>query len=157
MTTTLTAIGGYGLVIDKKILERLRISPDTELVVSVVRGCIVIAPSDDRSSTTTRLTTIGDGYGVIIDGKIIAQLGISSNTKLDISADGRRIVVKPIKQIAEPRRQPAPEPALASDCSDARARARAARTDGAAPQEAALVASQYRKPIPRWNICEPSL
>jgi antitoxin component of MazEF toxin-antitoxin module len=49
MTATLTAIGdGFGVVIDKEILEQLGISPATELEIFPEDGCIVIGPKGAR-------------------------------------------------------------------------------------------------------------
>ena len=47
MKAKLTAIGDeHGLVIDKKILELLGMSPDTELEVSTDAGCLIIEPAE---------------------------------------------------------------------------------------------------------------
>jgi hypothetical protein len=46
MKAKLTPIGDeHGLVIDRKILELLKISPDTELEVSTDAGCLIIEPA----------------------------------------------------------------------------------------------------------------
>ena len=47
MKAKLTAMGDeHGLmIIDKKILDLLKIAPDTELEVSTIAGCLVIEPA----------------------------------------------------------------------------------------------------------------
>lgn len=43
MKAKLTAIGDeHGVIIDKKILELLKIEPDTELEISTDAGCLII-------------------------------------------------------------------------------------------------------------------
>jgi hypothetical protein len=60
MKAKLTAIGDeHGLIIDKKVLELLKISPDTELEVSTDAGCLIVelaagAPRLARTSDPSR-------------------------------------------------------------------------------------------------------
>jgi hypothetical protein len=47
MKAKLTAIGDeHGLIIDKKVLELLKIGLDTELEVSTDAGCLIIEPAE---------------------------------------------------------------------------------------------------------------
>ena len=103
MKTKLRAIGGYGLVIDAKILTRLRISPETDLAISTDGRRIIITPVKDGAPFTTKLTAIGDGHGVIVDAQILERLQISSDTQLDISTDGPSVVVTPTSKPIEHR------------------------------------------------------
>lgn len=47
MKAKLTRIGGeHGLLIEKEMLERLGITPDTELEISTDRGCLIVEPAE---------------------------------------------------------------------------------------------------------------
>lgn len=53
---------------------------------------------------TKRLQTIGNSSGLIIDKPILDLLGITSETDLEISTDGKRLIITPLQE-AETRRQ----------------------------------------------------
>ena len=44
-----------------------------------------------------RLTSIGSSLGIIIDKPILDLLRITKNTPLEISTDGDRLILKPIR------------------------------------------------------------
>ncbi len=59
-----------------------------------------------------RLTSIGNSLGLIIDKPILDLLGIDRDTVLEISTDGRRLVIQPVAREQErevtPRREERP-------------------------------------------------
>ena len=53
---------------------------------------------------TKRLQTIGNSAGLIIDKPILELLRITPETELDIATDGERLIITPIRQTPERRR-----------------------------------------------------
>lgn len=52
-----------------------------------------------------RLQPIGDGYGVLIDGPILETLGLTPDTDLDVSTDGERLILTPVREDGARRRR----------------------------------------------------
>ena len=44
-----------------------------------------------------KLTKHSDGLALVIDGQLLAQLGIDENTALEVSTDGESLVVVPVR------------------------------------------------------------
>jgi antitoxin component of MazEF toxin-antitoxin module len=53
-----------------------------------------------------KLTTIGNSYGLVIDKAILEILRITPETELELSTDGRRLIIEPIGKA--PKRRPSP-------------------------------------------------
>jgi antitoxin component of MazEF toxin-antitoxin module len=49
------------------------------------------------------LQAVGNSSGIIIDKPILELLRITPDTKLDISTDGERLIITPIRQQATPK------------------------------------------------------
>ncbi len=54
-----------------------------------------------------RLTPVGNSLGLIIEKPILNLLGIDRNTELEITTDGRRLVIQPADQAEQGAEQPA--------------------------------------------------
>ncbi|RME59785.1 hypothetical protein D6779_03485 [Candidatus Parcubacteria bacterium] len=54
-----------------------------------------------------RLTPVGNSLGLIIEKPILNLLGIDRNTELEITTDGRRLVIQPAAQAEQKAEQPA--------------------------------------------------
>jgi antitoxin MazE len=52
-----------------------------------------------------RLQTVGNSSGVIIDKPILELLRITSETELDISTDGERLIITPLRSEATRKRK----------------------------------------------------
>jgi antitoxin component of MazEF toxin-antitoxin module len=52
-----------------------------------------------------RLQTIGNSSGLIIDKPILDLLGITADTELDVSTDGERLIVTPVRPKADRKRK----------------------------------------------------
>jgi antitoxin MazE len=50
------------------------------------------------------LTVIGNSLGLIIEKPILDLLGFSRDTELEITTDGRRLVIEPVGQIERSER-----------------------------------------------------
>ena len=55
---------------------------------------------------TKRLTRIGSSYGVIIDKPILELLRFTPDTELELSTDGDRLILKPIRAMAREQAPP---------------------------------------------------
>lgn len=53
---------------------------------------------------TKRLQMIGNSAGIIIDKPILELLGITSETELELSTDGSRLIVTPLATATRRRR-----------------------------------------------------
>lgn len=53
---------------------------------------------------TKRLQTIGNSAGLIIDKPILELLRITPETELEVSTDGDRLIITPIRPTADRRR-----------------------------------------------------
>jgi len=51
----------------------------------------------------TRLQPDGDGFTLRIDRPVLEQLNIDTDTPLEVSTDGERLIISPVKDLA--RRQ----------------------------------------------------
>lgn len=59
-----------------------------------------------------KLTAIGNSYGLVIDAPLREILHITPDTELELSTDGRRLIIEPVgKQGRERRPPPRPPPA----------------------------------------------
>jgi antitoxin MazE len=54
---------------------------------------------------TKRLQTIGNSAGIILDKPILDLLGITSETELELSTDGHRLIITPTPSPASRRRK----------------------------------------------------
>ncbi len=54
---------------------------------------------------TKRLQAVGNSSGIIIDKPILELLRITSETELDISTDGERLIVTPVRPDAPRQRK----------------------------------------------------
>jgi len=54
---------------------------------------------------TKRLQTVGNSSGIIIDKPILELLKITPETELEISTDGERLIITPIRPGAERKRK----------------------------------------------------
>lgn len=52
-----------------------------------------------------RLQTIGNSSGLIIDKPILDLLGITADTELEISTDGKRLIITPLQEAEKRRKQ----------------------------------------------------
>jgi antitoxin MazE len=52
-----------------------------------------------------RLQAVGNSSGVIIDKPILEMLRITSETELEVSTDGERLIITPIRSDAARRRR----------------------------------------------------
>jgi antitoxin component of MazEF toxin-antitoxin module len=59
-----------------------------------------------------RLTVIGNSLGLIIERPILELLGIDRRTEIEVSTDGRRLIIEPVlaDRRAPPRRPGARSP-----------------------------------------------
>lgn len=46
-----------------------------------------------------RLTAIGNSLGIIIEKPILDLLGIDKETQLEISTNGKHLIIKPVREI----------------------------------------------------------
>ncbi|MCS6798686.1 MAG: AbrB/MazE/SpoVT family DNA-binding domain-containing protein [Myxococcota bacterium] len=46
----------------------------------------------------TKLSALGNGWGIVIDEAFLERLAIDRDTELAITTDGRRLVIEPIAQ-----------------------------------------------------------
>jgi antitoxin component of MazEF toxin-antitoxin module len=51
-----------------------------------------------------KLTAIGNSYGLIIDKSILELLEIAPETDLDVSTDGERLIIEPVRSPGRRRR-----------------------------------------------------
>jgi antitoxin component of MazEF toxin-antitoxin module len=54
---------------------------------------------------TKRLQAVGNSSGIIIDKPILELLRITPETELDISTDGERLIVTPVRSDADRKRK----------------------------------------------------
>jgi antitoxin MazE len=54
---------------------------------------------------TKRLQAVGNSSGIIIDKPILELLRITPDTELDISTDGERLIVTPVRNDADHKRR----------------------------------------------------
>ena len=54
---------------------------------------------------TKRLQAVGNSSGIIIDKPILELLRITPDTELDISTDGERLIVTPVRNDADRKRR----------------------------------------------------
>ncbi|HKY39529.1 MAG TPA: AbrB/MazE/SpoVT family DNA-binding domain-containing protein [Polyangiaceae bacterium] len=54
---------------------------------------------------TKRLQAVGNSSGIIIDKPILELLRITPETELDISTDGERLIVTPVRTDSDRKRQ----------------------------------------------------
>lgn len=54
---------------------------------------------------TKRLQAVGNSSGIIIDKPILELLRITPETELDISTDGERLIVTPVRSDADRKRR----------------------------------------------------
>jgi antitoxin MazE len=54
---------------------------------------------------TKRLQAVGNSSGIIIDKPILELLRITPDTELDISTDGERLIVTPVRSDADRKRK----------------------------------------------------
>jgi antitoxin component of MazEF toxin-antitoxin module len=52
-----------------------------------------------------RLQAIGNSFGVIIDKPILELLRLTPDTSLDVSTDGERLIITPVRTAADRRRR----------------------------------------------------
>ena len=52
-----------------------------------------------------RLQAIGNSFGVIIDKPILELLRLTPETSLDVSTDGERLIITPVRTAAERKRR----------------------------------------------------
>lgn len=45
------------------------------------------------------LSTIGDDLGIVIEKPILELLGITRDTELEVSTDGTRLIVEPVREV----------------------------------------------------------
>lgn len=45
------------------------------------------------------LSTIGDDLGIVIEKPILELLGITRDTELEITTDGTRLIVEPVREV----------------------------------------------------------
>ena len=57
------------------------------------------------SRMAKKLQTIGPNVGIIIDKPMLDRLGITPETELDLSTDGERLIITPIRAKEDRRRQ----------------------------------------------------
>lgn len=50
------------------------------------------------------LTTIGNSLGIIIDKSVLDLLGIQKDTPIEITTDGRRLILEPVEKQARRER-----------------------------------------------------
>lgn len=53
---------------------------------------------------TKRLQSIGNSAGVIIDKPILELLKITPDTELEISTDGKRLIITPVRTVSDDRK-----------------------------------------------------
>jgi antitoxin component of MazEF toxin-antitoxin module len=53
---------------------------------------------------TKRLQAIGNSSGIVIDKPILELLGITPETELELKTDGERLIITPLKEPSERRR-----------------------------------------------------
>ena len=52
-----------------------------------------------------RLQAIGNSFGVIIDKPILELLRLTPDTSLDVSTDGERLIITPVRTAADRKRR----------------------------------------------------
>jgi antitoxin component of MazEF toxin-antitoxin module len=52
-----------------------------------------------------RLQAIGNSFGVIIDKPILELLRLTPDTTLDVSTDGERLIITPVRTAADRKRR----------------------------------------------------
>lgn len=57
-----------------------------------------------------KLTAIGNSYGLVIDRAILELLHITPESELDVSTDGTRLIIEPVRAERRPPRRPTPTP-----------------------------------------------
>ena len=69
------------------------------------RGLLRAAALNDaiHGRMITRLQAIGNNYGLIIDEPILELLNITADTELEVTTDGERLIVTPIRSVASHR------------------------------------------------------
>ena len=58
----------------------------------------------------TKLTVIGNSYGLVIDRSILELLHITPETELELSTDGTRLIIEPVHARRATRRPTPPKP-----------------------------------------------
>ncbi len=51
-----------------------------------------------------KLTTIGNSIGIVIEKPILDLLGINKETQLEISTNGKHLIIKPVREIKRPEK-----------------------------------------------------
>ena len=57
-----------------------------------------------------KLTAIGNSYGLVIDRAILELLHITPESELEVSTDGTRLIIEPVRAERRPPRRPPPSP-----------------------------------------------
>ncbi len=54
-------------------------------------------PSKEASMMVKKLSAVGDGLGLIIERPILDVLDIDEDTPLEVTTDGERLVIRPLR------------------------------------------------------------
>jgi antitoxin component of MazEF toxin-antitoxin module len=66
------------------------------------------------------LSAIGNSLGLVIEKPILELLGITRDTELEISTDGRRLIVEPVRAPVEKRKPPRSAPPESAGATEGR-------------------------------------
>ncbi|MCA1663457.1 MAG: AbrB/MazE/SpoVT family DNA-binding domain-containing protein [Myxococcales bacterium] len=55
-----------------------------------------------------KLTAIGNSYGLVIDRSILELLRITPDSELELSTDGTRLIIEPVRRDERPPRRRTP-------------------------------------------------